>query len=181
MVDVIPSRAFRAELSTAMKQRAGGRRTRSATFCPMRWTHNHIRRFACTLPSGRTPDLQRGREPRAAVRGRAAGPGGGPGDVVAFQLPNWMEAAATFWAAALLGAVVVPIVHFYGRKELGYILNAAETQGIHHHRSVRSNETPPRSVWSTCRSSGSSGAISTTCSTTSRCRARSTPTRRSRH
>ncbi|MFE6862092.1 AMP-binding protein [Nocardia sp. NPDC057668] len=44
------------------------------------------------------------------------------GDTVAFQLPNWMEAAATFWASALLGAVVVPIVHFYGRKEVGYIL-----------------------------------------------------------
>ena len=41
-----------------------------------------------------------------------------PGDVVAFQLPNWTEAAATFWASALLGAVVVPIVHFYGRKEV---------------------------------------------------------------
>lgn len=50
----------------------------------------------------------------------------GPGDVVAFQLPNWMEAAATFWASALLGAVVVPIVHFYGRKEVGYILTAAK-------------------------------------------------------
>ncbi|OAA29642.1 acyl-CoA synthetase (AMP-forming)/AMP-acid ligase II [Frankia sp. EI5c] len=48
--------------------------------------------------------------------------GVGPGDVVVFQLPNWMEAAATFWASALLGAVVVPVVHFYGRKELGYIL-----------------------------------------------------------
>ena len=36
-----------------------------------------------------------------------------------------MEAAATFWASALLGAVVVPIVHFYGRKEVGYILTAA--------------------------------------------------------
>ena len=47
------------------------------------------------------------------------------GDVVAFQLPNWMEAAATFWAAALLGAVVVPVVHFYGRKELGHILTTA--------------------------------------------------------
>mgnify|MGYP000591384195 CR=1 FL=1 len=31
--------------------------------------------------------------------------GVGPGDVVAMQLPNWMEAAASFWAAALLGAV----------------------------------------------------------------------------
>ena len=48
--------------------------------------------------------------------------GVGPGDVVAFQLPNWMEAAAVFWASAFLGAVVVPIVHFYGRKEVGYIL-----------------------------------------------------------
>jgi acyl-CoA synthetase (AMP-forming)/AMP-acid ligase II len=51
--------------------------------------------------------------------------GVGPGDVVAFQLPNWMEAAATFWASTLLGAVVVPIVHFYGRKELGHILTTA--------------------------------------------------------
>ncbi|MGE2719478.1 AMP-binding protein [Mycolicibacterium celeriflavum] len=48
-----------------------------------------------------------------------------PGDVVAFQLPNWMEAAATFWAATVLGAVVVPIVHFYGRKELAHILTTA--------------------------------------------------------
>lgn len=51
--------------------------------------------------------------------------GVGPGDVVAFQLPNWMEAAATFWAASFLGAVVVPVVHFYGPRELGYILTAS--------------------------------------------------------
>ena len=51
--------------------------------------------------------------------------GVGAGDVVAFQLPNWMEAAATFWAAAFLGAALVPIVHFYGRKELAHILAAA--------------------------------------------------------
>lgn len=50
--------------------------------------------------------------------------GVGAGDVVAFQLPNWMEAAATFWATAFLGAVQVPIVHFYGRKELEYILTS---------------------------------------------------------
>ncbi|MBW8486383.1 AMP-binding protein [Actinomadura parmotrematis] len=50
--------------------------------------------------------------------------GVGPGDVVAMQLPNWMEAAAVFWASAFLGATVVPIVHFYGRKEVGFILNA---------------------------------------------------------
>ena len=44
------------------------------------------------------------------------------GDLVAFQLPNWVEAAATFWATAFLGAVPVPIVHFYGLKEVGFIL-----------------------------------------------------------
>jgi acyl-CoA synthetase len=51
--------------------------------------------------------------------------GVGPGDVVALQLPNWMEAAAAFWASALLGAVTVPIVHFYGRKEVGHIVATA--------------------------------------------------------
>ncbi len=50
----------------------------------------------------------------------------GPGDAVAFQLPNWMEAAAVFWASAFLGAVVLPIVHFYGRKEVGYILRSVQ-------------------------------------------------------
>src|SRR4051795_11917292 len=48
--------------------------------------------------------------------------GVGPGDTVAFQLPNCVEAAVVFYASALLGAVVVPIVHFYGPKEVGYIL-----------------------------------------------------------
>ena len=46
--------------------------------------------------------------------------------MIAFQLPNWVEAAVTFWASAFLGAVVVPIVHFYGRKELAYIIDTAK-------------------------------------------------------
>ena len=54
----------------------------------------------------------------------------GPGDVVAFQLPNWAEAAMSFWAAALLGAVVTPIVHFYGAKEVGYILERTRVRAL---------------------------------------------------
>ena len=50
--------------------------------------------------------------------------GVGPGDVLAFQLPNWVEAGVTFWAASFLGAVVVPIAAFYGRREVGYILQS---------------------------------------------------------
>ena len=73
--------------------------------------------------SGTFGDVERiARRLAAGLRSR----GVGPGDVVAFQLPNWVEAAAVFWASAFLGAVVVPIVHFYGRKELGYILGAVE-------------------------------------------------------
>ncbi len=54
----------------------------------------------------------------------------GPGDPVAFQLPNWLEAAATFYAIAYLGAVVVPIVHFYGPKEVGYILRKTRVKAL---------------------------------------------------
>ncbi|HUD17411.1 MAG TPA: AMP-binding protein [Acidimicrobiales bacterium] len=57
-----------------------------------------------------------------ALAGALRAEGVGPGDVVAFQLPNWVEAGITFWAASYLGAVVVPIVHFYGPKEVDYIL-----------------------------------------------------------
>jgi acyl-CoA synthetase len=53
-----------------------------------------------------------------------------PGDVVAFQLPNWLEAAATFYATTYLGAVVVPIVHFYGPKEVGYILRKTRVKAL---------------------------------------------------
>jgi acyl-CoA synthetase (AMP-forming)/AMP-acid ligase II len=48
------------------------------------------------------------------------------GDAVVLQLPNWVEAAIAFWGAAYAGAVVVPVVHFYGAKELGHILRVTE-------------------------------------------------------
>ncbi|HUA96628.1 MAG TPA: AMP-binding protein, partial [Acidimicrobiales bacterium] len=50
----------------------------------------------------------------------------GAGDVVVLQLPNWVEAGVAFWAATYLGAVVIPVVHFYGVKEVGYILGVTE-------------------------------------------------------
>jgi acyl-CoA synthetase len=72
--------------------------------------------------SGTFADVERvARRLAAGLRDR----GVGPGDVIAFQLPNWMEAAATFWASSLLGCTIVPIVHFYGPKEVRYILGTA--------------------------------------------------------
>src|SRR5262245_42075592 len=46
----------------------------------------------------------------------------GVGDVVAYQLPNWAEAVAMIWAGFRIGAVMVPIVHFYGASEVEFIL-----------------------------------------------------------
>jgi len=44
------------------------------------------------------------------------------GQVVAFQLPNWVEAAVVNLAAAMLGLVVNPIVPIYRDKEVAEIL-----------------------------------------------------------
>jgi acyl-CoA synthetase (AMP-forming)/AMP-acid ligase II len=60
---------------------------------------------------------------RRAAAGMAAR-GIRPGDVVTFQTPNWLEGAITFYAAAIAGAVVAPIVHIYGSRETSYILDA---------------------------------------------------------
>lgn len=66
------------------------------------------------------------RERALAVAGGLAARGVRPGDAVAFQLPNWAEAAVAYYASSFLGAVVVPIVHFYGVKEVSYILRRTE-------------------------------------------------------
>jgi acyl-CoA synthetase len=48
------------------------------------------------------------------------------GDRVVYQLPNSIEAAATFLALTALGAVLVPVAGFYGRKELVEIVNTVQ-------------------------------------------------------
>ena len=50
------------------------------------------------------------------------------GDIIAFQLPNWVEAAVMFYAVTYLGAVIVPIVHTYGPKEVAYILRRSDVR-----------------------------------------------------
>ena len=48
--------------------------------------------------------------------------GVGPGETVAVWVPNWVEGAITYQAALSLGAVVVPIIHIYGPREVGFVL-----------------------------------------------------------
>jgi acyl-CoA synthetase len=69
---------------------------------------------------------ERGRRLATGLRAR----GIGPGDLVAFQLPNWVEAAATFFGVATLGAVLVPVVHSYGYKELDFILRQSGARAL---------------------------------------------------
>lgn len=45
-----------------------------------------------------------------------------PGDVVAVQVPNWLEGAVTYQAAMHLGLTIVPIIHIYGAAEVSFIL-----------------------------------------------------------
>jgi len=45
-----------------------------------------------------------------------------PGDVVSFQLPNWVEAAVVNLASCLCGLVCNPVVPIYREAELGMIL-----------------------------------------------------------
>jgi acyl-CoA synthetase (AMP-forming)/AMP-acid ligase II len=64
------------------------------------------------------------------VAGGLRAQGLGPGDVVAFQLPNWVEAAITFYACTIVGVTIVPIVHFYGPKEVGFILRQSGARAL---------------------------------------------------
>lgn len=64
------------------------------------------------------------------LAGGLLGRGIGPGEVVAFQLPNCVEAVVTFFGLSLLGAVIVPVVHFYGPKELGFILSQSGARAL---------------------------------------------------
>ena len=56
--------------------------------------------------------------------------GVGAGDVVVIQMPNWVEAGIAFWGATYVGAVVVPVVHFYGAKEVAHIVRVTQPAAI---------------------------------------------------
>ena len=117
--------------------------------------HSAVRPYAGTFARRRTAS-RAGSPPGCGRRGV------GPGDVVALQLPNWMEAAAAFWASAFLGAVMVPIVHFYGRKELGHILAHRQAPGLHHRRASSGGWRTSPTCARTCRSSGWSATCGST-------------------
>lgn len=53
-----------------------------------------------------------------------------PGDVIAMQLPNCLENAILFQAAAALGCTLLPVVHIYGPHELSHILRDSGAKAL---------------------------------------------------
>jgi len=56
--------------------------------------------------------------------------GFGPGDVIAYQLPNWWEAAAVFLGAARLGATVNPLLPIFREAELRFTLHQSGAHAL---------------------------------------------------
>jgi acyl-CoA synthetase len=52
------------------------------------------------------------------------------GDVLAVQLPNWVELAVAYYAAVSLGAVLLPIIHIYGPAEVGFIVRQSRAKAL---------------------------------------------------
>jgi len=52
------------------------------------------------------------------------------GDVVAYQVPNWAESVSVIAAGFRLGATMVPIVHFYGAREVEFILRQSAAKAL---------------------------------------------------
>src|SRR5262245_59680627 len=48
--------------------------------------------------------------------------GVGPGDVVSFQLPNWIEWVVVHFAATRIGAVSNPLIPIYREREVGFMV-----------------------------------------------------------
>lgn len=56
--------------------------------------------------------------------------GVGPGDVVSFQLPNWIEWIAVHYGASRIGAISNPLIPIYREREVGFMAALARSRVI---------------------------------------------------
>jgi cyclohexanecarboxylate-CoA ligase len=56
--------------------------------------------------------------------------GVGPGDVVSFQLPNWIEWIVVHYAVSRIGAVSNPLIPIYREREVGFMVGLARSKLI---------------------------------------------------
>jgi cyclohexanecarboxylate-CoA ligase len=65
-----------------------------------------------------------------------------PGDVVAFQMPNWWQFTALYLACARVGAVANPLLPIFRERELKFMLGFAEAKVIAVPRRFRGHDYP---------------------------------------
>ncbi|MCV2489051.1 AMP-binding protein [Geodermatophilus sp. YIM 151500] len=53
-----------------------------------------------------------------------------PGDVVSFQLPNWIEWVVLHYAATRIGAISNPLIPIYREREVGFMVGLARSKVI---------------------------------------------------
>src|SRR5688572_5622347 len=53
-----------------------------------------------------------------------------PGDVVSFQLPNWIEWVVVHYAATRIGAISNPLIPIYREREVGFMVGLARSKVI---------------------------------------------------
>jgi cyclohexanecarboxylate-CoA ligase len=53
-----------------------------------------------------------------------------PGDVVSFQLPNWIEWIIVHYAASRIGAISNPLIPIYREREVGFMVGLAKSKVI---------------------------------------------------
>jgi cyclohexanecarboxylate-CoA ligase len=53
-----------------------------------------------------------------------------PGDVVSFQLPNWIECVVVHFAATRIGAISNPLIPIYREREVGFMVGLAQSKVI---------------------------------------------------
>ncbi|QBX56419.1 cyclohexanecarboxylate-CoA ligase [Nocardioides seonyuensis] len=68
--------------------------------------------------------------------------GVGPGDVVSFQLPNWIEWIVVHYAASRIGAISNPLIPIYREREVGFMVGLARSKVIVVPQSFRGFDYP---------------------------------------
>ena len=79
----------------------------------------------------------------ARLAGHLKNRGVAPGERVAIAMPNCLEFYVAYWAALRVGAILAPVNHRLGAKELAYVFGNIAPQVVFAHHEVWEHVAPP--------------------------------------
>ena len=124
METTFPRQDARAELFEDYRRRGlWGTRTFDEVLregCVERWPDHEFLVASMARPAATT--YGKLHERGQGIAGALHGLGLRKGDVLAMEMPNWIEGCEVYLGAAALGLVVVPIIHIYKASEVEFIL-----------------------------------------------------------